>query len=428
MTAGPTSMSRGALVALLVANAVSVAGTRLSAVAVPWLVLVTTGSAAKTGIVAVAELAPMVLAKAVAGPLIDRIGARRVSIWADSISAGLVAAIPVLHAAGALSFGSLVGLIAFAGTARGPGDTAKTALAPDVAEASGLPIDRITGLTATVDRCASIVAPALAGVTIAAVGPADALALDAVSFAICALGVARWVARAHRPTVSSERAGYAAEFRAGAHFLIGDHLMRGLVLMVCVTNLLDTAYSSVLLPVWIRSNGYGPAQLGILGSAFGVAATAGSIIASVCAQRLPRRTTYLVGFLIAGAPRYLALAWGAPIPALLGVGVVAGFGAGFINPILSSVFVERIPRAMLGRVSSLAESVSWAGMPVGAVVAGAAVTAIGLTPVFLIAGVIYAVATTLPGLLPQWHELDRTGPGAEEFDAMADRETAAVRG
>jgi hypothetical protein len=79
-----TDVRRGPLVAFLVANVVSVCGTRVSAIAIPWFVLMTTGSPFKTGVVALAEMAPLVLSKAIGGPLIDRIGGRRMSVTADA--------------------------------------------------------------------------------------------------------------------------------------------------------------------------------------------------------------------------------------------------------------------------------------------------------------------------------------------------------
>ena len=77
---------RTPLVGFLLADAISLCGTRVSMIAIPWLVLTTTGSAAQTGLVAFAELLPLVVVQALAGPLIDRLGARRVAISCDLMS------------------------------------------------------------------------------------------------------------------------------------------------------------------------------------------------------------------------------------------------------------------------------------------------------------------------------------------------------
>ncbi|MQA97654.1 MAG: hypothetical protein GEV11_24645, partial [Streptosporangiales bacterium] len=66
---------------------VSITATRISTIALPWFVLVTTGSAARTGLVVACELAPYVLVKAFSGPLVDRVGPRSVSWVSDLLSA-----------------------------------------------------------------------------------------------------------------------------------------------------------------------------------------------------------------------------------------------------------------------------------------------------------------------------------------------------
>ncbi len=82
----------------LASDTVSLVGTRLSMIAVPWLVLTTTGDPLLTGLVAFAEMAPYVVLKALAGPLVDRLGARRVRVTADAVSLVVVGAVAVRHA------------------------------------------------------------------------------------------------------------------------------------------------------------------------------------------------------------------------------------------------------------------------------------------------------------------------------------------
>src|SRR4026209_196408 len=86
----------------LTAESISQLGTRVSMIAIPWLVLTTTGSATKTGLVAAAEITPMVLFKAFGGPLVDRFGPRRMAITADALSFLVVGLIPLLHHSGTL--------------------------------------------------------------------------------------------------------------------------------------------------------------------------------------------------------------------------------------------------------------------------------------------------------------------------------------
>ncbi|HEY2041517.1 MAG TPA: MFS transporter [Jatrophihabitans sp.] len=410
---------RSVLYGTLVAHAVSVSGTRVSAIALPWFVLTSTGSATKTGLVATFELLPLVVVKALGGPIIDRIGPRRISITADLASAFVVGLIPLLHVLNALDFPGLLGLVAIAGALRGPGDTAKETMIPEIAGVSGVPLERVTGLGGSTDRGAMIVGPAIAGLLISAIGPVNAIVVDAASFAICAAIMAVYAPRRHERTEPDE-AGYLRQLHSGWDFLIREPLMRSLCVMIAVTNLLDAAYSGVLVPVWVRDHGHGAAAIGLVGSAFGITATVASLLAAAYGERLPRRLTYLVGFFVAGVPRYVALAFGAPLWLVIGISAMGGFGAGFINPILGAIYLERVPRPLLGRVMALGDSLAWIGMPFGGILAGLALSGVDLAPALLIAGGGYLIATAVPGLLPQWRDMDRrVEPGSRASGAQA---------
>ncbi|HEY0698911.1 MAG TPA: hypothetical protein VGD43_14005, partial [Micromonospora sp.] len=77
---------RGRLAVLFTAETISMLGSKTSFFAVPWLVLVTTGSPERMGLVAAAELVPYVLAPLLGAPLIDRVGPWRMSVGADVVS------------------------------------------------------------------------------------------------------------------------------------------------------------------------------------------------------------------------------------------------------------------------------------------------------------------------------------------------------
>lgn len=423
MNTGTRQRRRAPLYGWLTAEAVSLTGTRVSMVAIPWFVLTTTGSATDTGLVAFAEMAPYVAAKAFAGPAIDRIGARTISVTADAASLLVVGAIPLLHAAGMLSIPLLLVVVALAGLLRGPGDGAKHALVPAVAEASAVPMERATGLAGAVERLASTVGAAFAGILVAAVGATQAIVLDAASFGISALVLALTAPRTARRAETEEAGSYLGRLREGWDFLRRDKVLVGIVVMVATTNLLDAAYTTVLVPVWAKESGGGAAAIGVLFAVFAGAAVLGSVLAATVADRLPRYLTYLVAFLLGGLPRFVVLAFGVPIGGVLAVAAVGGFAVGFINPILGAVIYERIPAHMVGRVTSLQTSLCWIGIPFGGLVGGALVAGIGLSPALLAVGAAYFVATMLPALQPHWREMDRGKRAAGEESPTGTEDT-----
>jgi MFS family permease len=407
MTAEPRTPRWRGLIGVLAAQGLAWTGTRLSAIAIPWFVLTSTDNAALTGVVVFAEMAPYVVMQVLAGPVIDQLGPRRISIVGDLVSMLAVAAIPVLFAADLLSVGLLLPIVAVVGALRGPSDAAKSVFIPTVAAEARVPLERGTGLAGTIERLSSTVGPALAGVVVAALGGPYALAITGAMFGLGAVAIA-WATPSQRVPATAEPADrYLTRLRAGAAFVRQERLLRSIVGMVAVTNLLDAAWSSVFLPVWARDSGQGPAVIGLVVGVMSAAAVLSSALSAAVAHRMPRRPTYLIGFLVGGAPRFLVLALGAPTPIVVAVYMASGFGMGFINPIIGAIQFERTPPEMYGRARTLIVAVAWSGIPFGSLIGGAVVSLAGLPPALLVAGLIYLVTTTLPGLQKEWATMDR---------------------
>ena len=226
-------------------------------IALPWLILTTTGDPVRTGIVGLAEMLPYVLAQAFGGPWIDRLGARRIAVTADIASMLTVSLVPLLHLAGLLGFETLLPIVALLGALRGPADAAKHAMIPAVATSAGAPLSRITGIIGTIDRLAGAVGAAAGGALVAVVGPVNALLVTATTCLLSALvigfGLRTMVQVAHQTTPAPS--SYFAELRDGWRYFRGDAVLVGIVIMVAITNLLDQAYVVVLLPVWANIAG-----------------------------------------------------------------------------------------------------------------------------------------------------------------------------
>ena len=428
-----TTSARRPLYGWLTADAVSLTGTRISMVAIPWFVLTTTGSATQTGLVAFAEMLPLVLCKVLGGPLIDRLGARRVAITCDLGSFVAVGLVPLLHAAGVLTFPMLLAVVAVAGALRGPGDAAKDSLTPAIVAAAGVPMERATGLASAVERGAGMIGFALAGALVVAVGPATALVLDAVSFLLGAailgwatVGLGSRLGSTTESTESTESAesraaadadepakGFWRELREGWAFLRRDPVLVGLTLMIAVTNLLDLAWSSVMMPVWVHDSGRSAGLLGTMFAVFAAASMVGALVAAAWGERIPRFQTYMLAFLLTGIPRFLVLAFDVPLWVVVVTFVVGGVASGFLNPILGAVFFERIPAPLVGRVSSLSTSVCFALMPFGGLLGGVLISGLGLSWAFVLVGVAYFAATMAPAVFPSFREMDRRPASAE---------------
>jgi MFS family permease len=400
-------VSRRPLRSLLTANTISTVGTTMTFLAIPWYVLQTTGSASKTGIAAASETIPLALAAALGGPFVDRMGARRVSVISDVVSAVAIAAIPVLDATAGLAFWQLCLLIAVVGLARAPGDTARHLLVPGLARLADTPLERVTSAYDGVSRGARMLGAPLAGVLIAVWGASNILLIDAGTFVASAVLVQLMVPGSVRPAVAAEDPEpYLTQLRSGLRYLRQDRLIAGITSMVMVTNLLDAAYSSVLVPVFARDVLHSSVALGLLGGTFGGGALAGTVIYGVIGPRLPRWPVYTVAFLVVGGPRFFLLGAAPPLPVILAGCLFAGLLCGAINPVLSAVEFGRIPDAMQSRVFGATAAGCLIGMPVGAVGGGLLVSAFGIRAALFTTGVLYLLTTLAPVMFPVWREMD----------------------
>ncbi|MGW6838183.1 MFS transporter [Streptomyces sp. NPDC054949] len=427
-------MSRRPFVAVLAANTISIAGSSLTLIAVPWFVLQSTDSAGRAGIVAFCATLPVIVAALVGGPVIDRIGRRRISAASDLICALSIGVIPLLHRAGLLEFWMLCALMAIGGLVHTPGLTARYVLIPHLAEHAGTTVGKVASLYDAVSRGARMVGAAVAGVLVTAFGAETVLLLDAASFAVSALLVAVFLrgVPAADPQRTSEKASFAtyrAELAEGWAFLTRSRLLTGITLMVMVTNGLDQGWSSVLLPVHGREALGGPTALGLMVSVFGGFALLGALLYGAWGERYRPRTVFAVAFLLCGAPRYVVAAFtDTPLPLAVTM-ALSGLGAGVLNPILTTVMMEKVPDALRSRVSGVTTAGCELTMPLGGLAAGLLVDGFGAGPALLAFAGVYLLATLGPLVFPAWGGLNDRPARVERAGATdATDRTVPVRG
>ncbi len=332
-TATAARPNRAPILALLLGSAVSQVGNSLTAVAVPWFVLQTTGSAARTGLVAAAGTLPIFLAGVFGGPLVDRLGYRRASIAADLAGGVTVAAIPALHYTVGLAFWQLLLLVFLGALLDAPGNTARMSLLPDLARLAGMALERANGVTQVIHSLSQLVGPLLAGLLIVALGPSNVLWIDAATFA-----VSGHAGRAGGPGGETGGGG-GADRRAlpgraarGVRLrpppapdrLAAGHLRRD--------QLPDRAAlhgaAAGLRRSHLRQRGRPRGDAG----GFGLGALVGAALYGAVGPRLPRRATFIAAFIGAGLP-FWALASTPPLLPTIAALFAVGLAAGPINPL-----------------------------------------------------------------------------------------------
>ena len=381
--------SRRSLAALLIASAISVTGNRMVLLAIPWFVLETTGSATKTGITGFFTFLPIVLAGFL-GPVIDRIGLKRASIVADIASGLSVAMIPLLFQTVGLEFWQLLMLVFLGGLLDSPGETARSSLLPEAAQAAGTTLERATSLEDGVMRAAGLVGAPLAGLLIGIIGASSVLWIDAVSFGVSALLVLVGVPR---PIAARARivATYWSDFREGFAFIKGRRLVLLVILTLAATNLLDAAIGAVVLPVYAREVFDSAFALGLILGALGGGAVVGSLAYGAWGKGFSRRWIYVLGF-VPSAFQALGYALFPGLVVVILIAALVGLGTGPTNPIIAAVLLEQVPPEMRGRVLGVVKAIAWMAVPLGVLIAGYLVDALGLRSTLLLIGVAYLFA------------------------------------
>jgi MFS family permease len=397
---------RAPLVALYVADAISLSGNAVAQLAIPWYVLVTTGSPALTGLTVFFTFLPVVLAGLLGGVVVDRLGFRTSSIVADLASSGAVAAIPALHATVGIELWQLMALVFAGALLDAPGATARSALLPDLAELAGVRLERATGIRGAIQRGSLLVGAPLGGVLVAGFGATTALWLDAASFLVSASLVAFVVpaARGRRAGEASPR-GYRAELAEGLAFIWRHRLIRAIVATVLVTNFLD-APIGVVMPVFARESFGSAADLGLMFGVFGGFALVGSLAFGAAGHRLPRRPVFVTCFFV-WACDYLVLATLPSLPVTLVALAVGGLAIGPVNPLLGTLGFERVPAELRGRVVGATTAGAWAAIPLGVLLGGVAVDVLGVAATFLTIGICYVAVTAFGFFNPAFREMDR---------------------
>jgi predicted MFS family arabinose efflux permease len=378
-----------AVLVLLVARLISLTGSAMTLVALPWFVLVTTGSPARMGVVLAAQLLAVALLGIPSGVVLSALGPRRTMLLSDFARVPLMLAVPVLEWNGHLSFPVLVVLAFGIGAFRAPYGAAMNILMPELAGEDEALVSRVNALFQLVTQGTSIFGPILAGILIGVVGAPTLLVVDAATFLISGLLVLCFVHVGARAADVPEERGALA----GLRFLRRDPLLGPLVVAAIVLGLAHDGLVG-MLPV-LAFERYGDASsAGAIFAADG----AGSVLGSLAVMWLVTRRRGTPLLLAAVVVMTLAL-W--PLPVTMPVTGVAGtmFVFGFASMLFVPPFVAiltlRTPVSLRAKVMTAYMTMHTLAGPVGLLLAGPAVEAFGLGPVFLAIALTFTVGAVL---------------------------------
>jgi MFS transporter, DHA3 family, tetracycline resistance protein len=368
-------------------------------VAIPFQILALGGSAAEIGIAAAAGAAVQVPFLLFGGAVVDRLPRRLVLLASDLVRGIALSAIAFLGLTGQLRIEHLYVMAAVLGLTDAFFGPALMAIVPELVPKEILVSgNALRGLSSQGGRLGGSL---VGGLLVAAFGPPIAFAIDAATFFASLLALA-----VMRPgdAPSGERKHLMAEVREGLAFVFAIPWVWMTIALFSIINLLVFGPMSVGLPILVRDVLRADAAVfGALTAALAVGQIGAGIVLGQMTIRRSGIVMYgfavLAGVVLASFGAFPVLAWLLLASVLMGITFV-GF-----NILWESALQRHVPRALLGRVTSVDAFGSFLLGPVAPLVAAALIERLGTTQVFIGAGIVVAIVSASAFLIRSIREL-----------------------
>jgi MFS family permease len=390
-------------------QSISLTGTWMQSVAMPWLVYKMTGSVVLLGVVGfTGQVLTFVLAP-IAGVLADRWDRRRLILVAQAVAMAQAAALALLTLLGHIEVWHVVALSVFTGLVRGfEVPTRQSFVIQMLDDPADLP--NAIALNSFLVNGARLVGPSLAGLIVAFAGSPDTtrgegmvFAINAASYVAVIAGFAVMRVRPRRVTTPMRNLLHG--LREGLAYAMRRPAIRGVLVILSVTSLAGVPYMT-LMPVFAKEVlGGGPDTFGYMMGATGVGALAGAVFLA------SRKSVLGLGRMIrtAGVAFGLGLVafsltnnlWLA-LPALVWAGAAMMLQMACSNTLLQTLADEDTR----GRIMSFYTMAFMGMIPFGALLAGWVAHHLGVPTTVLIGGIVTAVGSFvlgrgLPGVTAQ---------------------------
>lgn len=371
---------------------ISFFGDSLAPVALPFAVLSIGGTASTIGLVLAVSTVTNVVLLLAGGVIADRLSRRLVLMGSDLLQGTSQTVIAVLLWTGQAQVWSLLLAQVLFGAGQALNMPAMTALIPEVVQPKDL--QPTNALLSVAQSTAGLIGPGIAGILLVAWGPGSAFAINAVSFLVSALFLARMRIT---PTTVATTETFVQDLKAGWQELTRRRWYWVSLLAHACWNF-AIAFFFVLGPVIARDQLGGPSAWGLIGTAL----AAGGLVGGLVLLGRTLKRPLLVGNLLltlAGL-QLLSLVGPQPLWVVLLAAGLASAGLGILNGAWSTAVQHLIPAQILARMSSYDWVISLAIMPAGYAAAGPIADALGTTTALWMAAAIIVIPCALTALEP----------------------------
>ncbi len=370
------------------------------------------GGTAAIGLVVLVQAVPATLAAPLLGLAGDRFPRQRVLLATNAVRALLLAAVAVAvleHSSIAVVF-LLAALFSVVSTANQP---ARAALIPVLAR-SPAEVSSATAVMGSIDTLSFLFGAGLGGVLLAATSVQFVVAMCCASYAAATLLMleiprdARPARRRHEPP--------GVALAAGLRTILHEHDLRLVVGIVAALSVVDGLSNVLVIVTAIRLLHAGTAGVGYLNIARGGGGLLGGAIALGLLWRSRRAIALAIGSLVLGAPLVLLGLFPSLALALVAWSAL-GFGYVLVKATGLTVVQRLAADRVLARVLGVLEMTFVASIGLGAILAPALISLLGLRGALICSGALLPCIAAV-----RWTALRRMEAGApvaqREFELM----------
>ena len=386
------------------------AGNSAVHIAIPWLVLETTGSSANAGVVLGISGFSVIFTAPIIGGLIAVLGARPVSIWADIISAGSVVLFPIVGTLFGLNLASLL-IIAIIGAMFDPaGATARKSLIQAVAERDGLSLIKFNGTYEAAATIGTVIGPTGAALAIGLVGINTTFYLIAIIFLLASC-LAFFIPVVTTHTKLDEAFSFGnvvKETRVGMSALWRDKPLMSLVGLYTLLTAIYMPVESIVLSRYFRDLNE-PQTLGFVLSAMSVGVVIGALQFHRAVKTFSPGNLVIISMTLIGAV-VCAMAFLPNAIIFIGLGLALGLAFGPVSPMSNYLVQRRMPQHLHGPVFGTQFSLMYLATPAGTLALGLIVQSVSIPPLLFVIGVLFIGVTLVVGFTGPLRRLSIDSP------------------
>ena len=353
------------LIGLITAELVSLTGSAMTFVALPWFVLATTGSTAKMGWVLAAEMLPIAIFGIPAGTVISKLGGKKTMLISDAARGPLMLIIPILHSTGHLSFAALLATTFVIGIFAAPYMASSRLIIPEVAGEDEQAVASVGAVLSGANQLTQLAGPVLAGLLIAATTPSTVLVVDGCTYLFSFLVILTVVRAGKRVEAAARQKGVLS----GVKFLLADSLLGPIAIAACAINFVAQGIVLGVQGVAYFRYDANAHVLGYLFAGFGIGALAGAIVAQQVTQKVSLLKLAAFGIVALPLPLFLLspqTSW--PVAVL--ILAVFAFFVPLVNAPVVGILTVRTPAELRPKVMTAFMTLATMAGPFGFIAAG----------------------------------------------------------